>query len=54
MSNQATIKMETDGSFFLKNIGKSSISINGNSIAHGQVAALSSSCLIEVIICVHH
>ncbi|KAI3669522.1 hypothetical protein L6452_40758 [Arctium lappa] len=45
---QATIKMETDGSFTLKNLGKSSISLNGNSIAHGQVAALSSSCLIEI------
>ncbi|KAI3798852.1 hypothetical protein L1987_34136 [Smallanthus sonchifolius] len=45
---QAIIKMDTDGSFSLKNIGASSISINGKTVAHGQVVALASSCLIEI------
>lgn len=45
---QATIKMETDGSFSLKNLGKSSISVNGKVIANGQEFTLSSSCLIEI------
>ncbi|XP_076955487.1 uncharacterized protein LOC143630321 [Bidens hawaiensis] len=45
---QAIIKMDTDGSFTLKNLGASSISINGKTVAHGQVVALASSCLIEI------
>ncbi|KAL7612126.1 uncharacterized protein LOC111913338 [Lactuca sativa] len=45
---QAIIKMETDGSFSLKNLGASSISLNGKEVAHGQVVALSSTCLIEI------
>jgi len=45
---QALIKMETDGSFFLKNLGKSSISVNGNAVATGQSTGLTSSCLIEI------
>ncbi|GJZ60282.1 SMAD/FHA domain, microspherule protein domain protein [Tanacetum coccineum] len=47
LSNQATIKMDVDGTFTLGNIGKSSISMNGNSVAPGQVVALGSSSLIE-------
>lgn len=45
---QAIIKMEADGSFSLKNLGASSISLNGKEVAHGQVVVLSSSCLIEI------
>ncbi|KAD7479199.1 hypothetical protein R6Q59_001455 [Mikania micrantha] len=45
---QAIIKMDTDGSFNLKNLGASSISINGKAVAHGQMVALASSCLIEI------
>lgn len=40
--------MEGDGSFHLKNLGKSLISVNGKSVATGQLLNLSSSCLIEV------
>ena len=47
---QALIKMEENGSFFLKNIGKSSIFLNGKEVATGHRVCLSSSCLIEVII----
>lgn len=45
---QALIKMEEDGSFFLKNIGKSSIFLNGKEVATGQRRCLSSSTLIEI------
>ncbi|KAI3451023.1 hypothetical protein Pfo_007688 [Paulownia fortunei] len=45
---QAIIKMEADGSFFLKNLGKSSVSVNGMTVATGQLLNLSSSCLIEI------
>lgn len=41
--------MEADGSFFLKNLGKSSVSVNGVEIASGQLLNLSTNCLIEVI-----
>lgn len=40
--------MEEDGSFFLKNLGKSSIFLNGKEIARGQLMALNSGSLIEV------
>lgn len=45
---QALIKMEDDGSFFLTNISKSSIFLNGKEIASGHRLCLSSSSLIEV------
>ncbi|KAI3808417.1 hypothetical protein L1987_24368 [Smallanthus sonchifolius] len=45
---QAIIKMETDGSFSLKNLGASSVSLNGKEVAHGQVVALPSSSSIEI------
>lgn len=48
LCGQALIKMETDGSFFLKNLGKTSISVNGKAVATGQSLGLTSSCLIEV------
>ncbi|KDO71081.1 hypothetical protein CISIN_1g0045471mg, partial [Citrus sinensis] len=44
----ALIKMEQDGSFFLKNLGKSSMFLNGKEIATGQAGSLSSSSLIEI------
>ncbi|KAL8477798.1 hypothetical protein ACS0TY_029916 [Phlomoides rotata] len=46
---QAIIKMEADGSFVLKNLGKSSVCVNGEPVGSGQLLTLSSSCLIEVI-----
>ncbi|KAK1433313.1 hypothetical protein QVD17_10223 [Tagetes erecta] len=46
---QAIIKMETDGTFTLTNIGKGrSILVTGKPIDHGQVAALGSGCLIQI------
>ncbi|KAH6791467.1 hypothetical protein C2S51_006473 [Perilla frutescens var. frutescens] len=45
---QAIIKMEADGSFFLKNLGKSSVSVNGVAVACGQLLKLSTNCLIEI------
>ncbi|KAL0332985.1 UNVERIFIED_CONTAM: Microspherule protein 1 [Sesamum calycinum] len=45
---QAIIKMEADGSFFIRNLGKSSLSVNGTTVATGQLLNLSSSCLIEI------
>lgn len=40
--------MEADGSFIIKNMGKSSIFVNGKEIITGQMRGLSSSSLIEV------
>ncbi|KAL6995760.1 hypothetical protein U1Q18_005896, partial [Sarracenia purpurea var. burkii] len=45
---QAIIKMDQSGSFYLKNLGKCSISVNNKEIAPKQSATLTSSCLIEV------
>ena len=40
--------MEKDGSFSLKNLGKSSIFLNGKEVSTGQLMSLGSSSLIEV------
>ncbi|CAK7334407.1 unnamed protein product [Dovyalis caffra] len=45
---QALIKMERDGSFFLKNLGKSPIFLNGKELTTGQSMGLRSSSLIEI------
>ncbi|KAL9356960.1 hypothetical protein Peur_050213 [Populus x canadensis] len=45
---QALIKMEGDGSFFLKNLGKSPMFLNGKELASGQSRGLRSSSLIEI------
>ncbi|KAM3363061.1 putative protein isoform X1 [Capsicum galapagoense] len=45
---QASIKMESDGSFYLKNLGRCSIAVNGQSVDTGQYLTLSCSCLIEI------
>ncbi|KAK1588546.1 hypothetical protein Q3G72_024485 [Acer saccharum] len=45
---QALIKMEGDGSFILKNLGKSSVFLNGQEIATGQGVRLRSGNLIEI------
>lgn len=45
---QAMIKMDKGGSFYLKNLGKCSISVNSKEVAPGQSLSLSSSCLIEI------
>lgn len=45
---QASIKMESDGSFCLKNLGRCSIAVNGKSVDTGQYLTLSCSCVIEI------
>ncbi|XVF17976.1 hypothetical protein REPUB_Repub10bG0171700 [Reevesia pubescens] len=45
---QALIKMEEDGSFSLKNLGKSSIFLNGKEVSTGHLMGLGSSSLIEI------
>ncbi|XP_058098680.1 uncharacterized protein LOC131243375 [Magnolia sinica] len=45
---QAIIKMEEDGSFYLKNLGKGLILVNSKEVATGHRFSLSSSCLIEI------
>lgn len=45
---QALIKMEEDGSFHLKNLGKNSMFINGKEVVKGQRIGLSSCSLIEI------
>ncbi|KAI6671453.1 hypothetical protein NL676_006338 [Syzygium grande] len=45
---QALIKLEKDGSFSLKNLGRCSMFLNGREVASGQRLDLSSGCLIEV------
>ncbi|KAJ9147007.1 hypothetical protein P3X46_029215 [Hevea brasiliensis] len=44
---QALVKMEADGSFFLKNLGKSLVFLNGKEVATGQSMSLGSNSLIE-------
>ncbi|XP_057979932.1 uncharacterized protein LOC131165834 isoform X2 [Malania oleifera] len=44
---QAIIKLDRDGSFLLKNLGKSSIFVNGKEVGSGQLLILCSNCLIE-------
>ncbi|KAG6785717.1 hypothetical protein POTOM_007298 [Populus tomentosa] len=45
---QATINLDKSGSFYLKNLGKCSLSVNDKEIAPGQSLSLSSGCLIEI------
>ncbi|KAL1332941.1 hypothetical protein HN51_061705 [Arachis hypogaea] len=45
---QALIRMEANGSFIIKNLGKNSIFLNGKEVAPGQLRGLSASCLIEI------
>ncbi|XP_061357246.1 uncharacterized protein LOC133301618 [Gastrolobium bilobum] len=45
---QALIRMEANGSFIIKNLGKSSIFLNGKEVATGQLRGLSDSNLIEI------
>lgn len=45
---QASIKMESDGSFCLKNLGRCSIAVNGKCVDTGQYLTLSCSCVIEI------
>ncbi|XP_043709903.1 uncharacterized protein LOC122658836 isoform X2 [Telopea speciosissima] len=46
---QAMIKMDEDGSFYLKNLGKYPILVNSKEVATGQRLSLNSCCLIEVM-----
>ncbi|KAI4316880.1 hypothetical protein L6164_024815 [Bauhinia variegata] len=45
---QAIIKMDKIGSFYLTNLGKSSIMVNNKEVHPGQSQRLHSSCLVEV------
>ncbi|XP_074287186.1 uncharacterized protein LOC141612334 [Silene latifolia] len=45
---QAIMKMENDGTFSVRNMGKCSIYVNSKEILHGQILALHSNCLIEI------
>ncbi|XP_022135884.1 uncharacterized protein LOC111007538 isoform X2 [Momordica charantia] len=45
---QAIIKIDQDGFFSLKNLGKCSISINNKEVAPGHCLRLNSGCLIEI------
>ncbi|XP_043713740.1 uncharacterized protein LOC122662229 isoform X2 [Telopea speciosissima] len=45
---QAMIKMDEDGSFYLKNLGKYPIFVNSKEVAIGQRLSLNSCCLIEI------
>ncbi|GAU31191.1 hypothetical protein TSUD_210480, partial [Trifolium subterraneum] len=45
---QASIRLDADGSFILKNLGKKSIFLNGKEIAKGQQRGLSDGSFIEI------
>ncbi|MED6194064.1 hypothetical protein PIB30_025139 [Stylosanthes scabra] len=45
---QALIRMEANGSFIIKNLGKNSIFLNGKEVSPGQLRGLSTSSLIEI------
>ncbi|KAK6939401.1 Forkhead-associated (FHA) domain [Dillenia turbinata] len=45
---QGIIKMENDGCFYLKNLGKSSILVNSKELAPGHRLRLNSGCFVEV------
>ncbi|KAL3723767.1 hypothetical protein ACJRO7_035869 [Eucalyptus globulus] len=45
---QALIKLERDGTFLLKNLGRSSIYVNGTAVSSGNHLHLTANCLIEV------
>ncbi|CAI9777865.1 unnamed protein product [Fraxinus pennsylvanica] len=45
---QAIVKMDMYGSFHLRNIGKSPVSVNGNEVASTASVTLTPGCLIEV------
>ncbi|CAJ1942441.1 unnamed protein product [Sphenostylis stenocarpa] len=47
---QALIKLEVDGSFIIKNLGKRSIFLNGKEIASGQARGLGACSVIEVTV----
>ncbi|XLS50409.1 hypothetical protein HN51_011086 [Arachis hypogaea] len=48
---QAIIKLDNDGSFYIKNFGKTSILVNNKEVQTGQSQRLHSNCLIEVLFC---
>ncbi|XP_057743226.1 uncharacterized protein LOC130961386 [Arachis stenosperma] len=45
---QAVIKLHNDGSFYIKNFGKTSILVNNKEVQTGQSQRLHSNCLIEL------
>lgn len=45
---QAIIKMDDEGSFFLKNLSKILVCINGKDVSNGEITPLTNNCLIEI------
>ncbi|KAH8946451.1 hypothetical protein BDL97_12G095900 [Sphagnum fallax] len=45
---QASLKLKEDGVFYLRNLGRRSLTVNNNAVETGQRAILGSNCLIEV------
>ncbi|MCL7023607.1 hypothetical protein MKW94_011131 [Papaver nudicaule] len=45
---QATIKMDENGSFYMKNLGKCPVLVNSKELKTGQRIKLTSNCLIEI------
>ncbi|KAI3855879.1 hypothetical protein MKX03_011534 [Papaver bracteatum] len=45
---QATIKIDENGCFYMKNLGKCSVLVNSKELKTGQRVKLSSNCLIEI------
>lgn len=46
--NKAIIKLKSDGEFYLKNIGKSLVFVNGKPITTGYMKRVDNNSLIEV------
>ncbi|MQM03785.1 hypothetical protein Taro_036575 [Colocasia esculenta] len=46
--HQAVVKMDEHGTFYLKNMGKCSILINGKEVLNGMQLNITSGCLIEI------
>ncbi|XP_052118330.1 ATPase GET3B isoform X3 [Arachis duranensis] len=47
--SKAIIKLDNDGSFYIKNFGKTTILVNNKEVQTGQSQRLHSNCLIEQI-----
>ncbi|KAK6938899.1 Forkhead-associated (FHA) domain [Dillenia turbinata] len=47
---QGIIKLENDGCFYLKNLGKSSVLVNSKELAPGQRLRLNSGCFVEDVV----
>lgn len=45
---QAIIKMDDEGSFFLKNLSKILVCVDGKEVGNGEITPLTNNCLIEI------